>query len=151
MIRNWVFRPFEITKKTFNNNWASCRALIGWQLWSMIVRPAPPPSPLPLPSQTTEMKWWWRDLSFSYLRVRFSKKLQQKWTPKTIHLSMVFTLIDYRNDVKMFNENFAISGSTWVLKIVKSFRWSIKVQTLDFFPKRWILDRTLLFDLFIRF
>ena len=49
---------------------------------------------------------------------------------------MVCSLIDHRNDVKMFktlqwNHLPAARGSTYVLNILTSFLWSIRVQTIE--------------------
>ena len=50
--------------------------------------------------------------------------------------SMVNTLIDHRNDVKMFktlhwSNSPVVRGSTWVLNIQMSFLWSIIVHTME--------------------
>ena len=49
---------------------------------------------------------------------------------------MVCSLIDHRNDVKMFktlqwNHLPAARGSTYVLNILTSFLWSVRVQTIE--------------------
>ena len=57
---------------------------------------------------------------------------------------MVFTLISYRNDVKMFKLNWKYEPQAieWfyrkVLNVVTSFLWSMRIQTIEKEKKREI-------------
>ena len=57
---------------------------------------------------------------------------------------MVFTLISYRNDVKMFKLNWKYEPQAiqWfygkVLNVLTSFLWSMRIQTIEKEKKREI-------------
>ena len=57
---------------------------------------------------------------------------------------MVFTLINYRNDVKMFKLNWKYEPPAieWfyrkVLNVLTSFLWSMRIQTIEKEKKREI-------------
>ena len=91
------------------------------------------------------MKWRWRSSFFFFPTSDFPRIVyghgRQKLsmllsTTNRKQFSLVCTLIDHRNNDKMFktlqwNHSPAPRGSTWVLNILTSFLWSIRVQTME--------------------
>ena len=67
--------------------------LIANQIWqfcySYDYRPNwTPLSPVTITNSTNHgMNWWYRNLFFTFLRARFSEKLQRKWTSKTANVN----------------------------------------------------------------
>ena len=90
---------------------------------------------------TLKMTSLWYNLFFLSC-VWFSKKLQQKWTSKTVNLIegnklqtffKVYIFNHHGNKVKIFkdlqNNLLATHGSTWVLNILTSCLWFRRVKT----------------------
>ena len=86
-----------------------------------------------------EMTWWWRNLFVCFFRARFSEELQlrnRQWYCKKNgqQFSMVFAIIDLRNNVKcsnLFSESTRLRLVVAILNLYLSFLWLITVQTME--------------------
>ena len=121
------------TKTELYNNWAISRALIGREPRSIYTDKSTDHGNDVMVAQFVFL--FLARAIFRETSTEMDEKNCDCYCKKTNRqqFSIVCTLIDHRNDVKMFktlqwNHSSAARGSTWVLNIWTSFLWSIRVQ-----------------------
>ena len=106
------FSSFQFERELFYN----ITELIGRDLWSIRV-------------QTLKMTSWWYNLLCSFSRAQFSEKMLKTFNIIVKNKSALifhgpYTLFDHRNMIEMTS---AKGSKLWVLNILTSFLWPIKV------------------------